>query len=490
VSFEEGQMTSVTVQHMRVAQWELRAIWAAGIVFATLLIWRQGAGNTNLLFNNMFAHLLQGRFDVDPASVRYEAFVRQGRTYSYFGLFCPLLRAPLFLIGRPNVDITALSVLTAAAVSLWARLTALDLAMTVSGGWSRPVRFVVLSATAIAGESLQYLVPDIYQEATSWGAALAAVFVLLTARLLLGQTRNRPAHLAAMAAVAGLELSCRFSFGLGAALALAAILAVELARVRSAPAWGRLLPAIAILAASGAVVAGVNYARWGNPFTFMPLELQAKMHRVFPDRTLRLAQQGALNIARVPFAFQYYFVPLWSWTDSSGRLLFQNTEVRLFDSVELPPSSLFLSDPVAFLLALPGLAVLWRRPPVLAEPAMARLATLALAAPTGLVLAAIACSFRYRMEFYPALDLCACLGAAGLAPGAVRSLELPLRAARIIGLTAAVAGLVLYHLAPLNSATDMDLRRGWLPAVLDVAKGKNIVTDHLMPDGRRIPIVP
>jgi hypothetical protein len=293
-----------------------------------------------------------------------------------------------------------------------------------------------------------------------------------------------------MAAVAGLALLCRVSFGLGAGLALAAILGMELARARSAAARVRLLPAVAILAASGLLVAGVNYARWGDPFTFMPLELQVKMHRVYPDRTERLMQYGALNLARVPFALQYYFAPLWAWSDASGRLLFQDTEVRLFDGVELPPSSLFLSDPVAFLLAAPGLGVLWRRPQVLAEPAMARLTALALAAPTALVLGAIALSFRYRMEFYPALDLCACLGAAGVGAGAAQRLETPLRAARLVGAAAAVSGLVFYHLLPLNSATDIDLRRGWLQAALDVAKGRDIVIDHLMPDGRRIPIVP
>jgi hypothetical protein len=55
-----------------------------------------------LVFNSMMQHMLHGRFDVDPAAILAggEVYIRDGRTYSYFGVFCALLRLPLILIGQ------------------------------------------------------------------------------------------------------------------------------------------------------------------------------------------------------------------------------------------------------------------------------------------------------------------------------------------------------------------------------------------------------
>jgi hypothetical protein len=38
-------------------------------------------------FNSMLEHLLRGQFDIDPHAIRFEGFVRNGKTYSYFGIF-------------------------------------------------------------------------------------------------------------------------------------------------------------------------------------------------------------------------------------------------------------------------------------------------------------------------------------------------------------------------------------------------------------------
>src|SRR5712691_3708883 len=49
-----------------------------------------------LTFNSMLSHLLEGRFDVDPATIGPEGFLRDGAVYAYFGIFPALFRA-LFL---------------------------------------------------------------------------------------------------------------------------------------------------------------------------------------------------------------------------------------------------------------------------------------------------------------------------------------------------------------------------------------------------------
>ena len=42
-----------------------------------------GSGMT---FNSMLEHLLHGEFDVDPTAVAFEGVVRDGKTYTYFGI--------------------------------------------------------------------------------------------------------------------------------------------------------------------------------------------------------------------------------------------------------------------------------------------------------------------------------------------------------------------------------------------------------------------
>src|SRR5208337_3713923 len=54
-----------------------------------LLLW---SNPMNLTFNSMLDHLLLGRFDVDPQIVGWEGFVRGGRVYAYWGIWCALVR--------------------------------------------------------------------------------------------------------------------------------------------------------------------------------------------------------------------------------------------------------------------------------------------------------------------------------------------------------------------------------------------------------------
>src|SRR5271163_1399615 len=53
------------------------------------------------VFDNMLVHLLHGEFTVDASVIDYEAFTRNGKTYSYFGIFPALLR----LVAMPFTNI-------------------------------------------------------------------------------------------------------------------------------------------------------------------------------------------------------------------------------------------------------------------------------------------------------------------------------------------------------------------------------------------------
>ena len=474
-------------------RWELLLLWAAGMACVVLLV--AGKIDTTpgqgLVFNEMLVRLLHGRFDLSPQVIGDEAILHGGRAYAYFGIFCALLRAPLLAFGQIGLDVTKASIVAAAAVSLGARLVALNLALNRAEGLSRPLRLVILGAVAIGGESLQFLRPSIFQEVCSWGAALASVFVLLAARRIFASDRNTAALYAGMAAVAGLALLCRVSFGLGLYAALGLMLSVEAWRGR-----GRLLglravaPAALILVLFAGAALGVNAARWDRPLTFVPFREQLALVRHGDDRLQRLDRYGELNLRRVPFALQYYFAPVWALGDGKGGLLLQQPQLQLFDDVELPPSSFLLSDPVICVLAALGLWALARRRGRLADPMLSGAALAGLALPIGVMLAAISLCFRYRMDFYPALDFAACLGAASLRPDPARPPTLKFLLLGGVGAATAVVGLSLYYFAPFGPTLDLDLSRGWRGPIQDMASGRNPYAGHLRPDGSRVNIPP
>src|SRR5215831_21312915 len=70
------------------------------------------------VFANMVKHLLKGQFDIDPEAINSEfyseAFVLDGKAYTYFGIFPALLRvAALPFIDIATVQLAKLSCLTA-----------------------------------------------------------------------------------------------------------------------------------------------------------------------------------------------------------------------------------------------------------------------------------------------------------------------------------------------------------------------------------------
>src|ERR1700678_4558504 len=76
-----------------------------------------------LTFNSMIDYLAHGRFDVDPSIILHEGFLRDGRTYSYFGVTPALLRLPLlFLPQFRDIDFTTFSCAIAATLGAIVKL--------------------------------------------------------------------------------------------------------------------------------------------------------------------------------------------------------------------------------------------------------------------------------------------------------------------------------------------------------------------------------
>jgi hypothetical protein len=441
-----------------------------------------GQRTLSLVYNSMLLHLLHGRFDVDPDAIRWEAMVRDGRTYTYYGILPALARLPLMpFLDLRRTDVSALTCLWAlllAAAGKLAALRAVCRAMP-EGRLRRSTAAAFAAALFAGGAQIQFLRLSIYQEALLWAGAFASGFVALAVIGLAGGFSNR--GLRGMAALAGLGILSRASTGFGMAAALAALVASLHSRERGAARRGRLVQPLAILALFLAVAGVVNYGRFGHPLRFHQLGLLAITH---PGSFPQLERYGAFHPLRIPFGLMYYFTPVWVLHGSDGRLLFDAFRSRALDLVELPPGSFFLSDPLLLLLAALGLGLLLARTerfgggaisarigqggsgggaaaarPIALDRTGAWCLAAGLAVPPVLMTAAIAMTFRYRMEFYPLLEFLAFLGLARApaldgASGRRRALLLVLAGWSVV---AAHVWLLLYKLSPYGG---LDPARG------------------------------
>jgi len=364
-----------------------------------------------LTFNSMLSHLLHGQFDVDPEAIQAEAFVRNGRTFAYFGILPALFRLPL-LISRSlrTTDLTILACVLAPSLAAYFKVAMVaTIQKKVPSGKLQYVFGAVIMAMVFGGPQVQFLKPSIFQEVVSWSGAIAAAYVYVVFHSLVVHKQFSSRTLALLSLLSGLCLLTRVSTGFGL-YASTGLLLLVLAWKEGRRAWsaGGILLGFMIIAGI------VNYGRWGNPATFIDLSLSLQMQES-PIRFERLNEQGALNVRRIGFALLYYFLPINMWTRSDGRFLFHEFQTRMLDGPELPPSSFFVSDPMLMLLCILSIWLLVRFKRwgdvnlTQAAAVMAGLIT-----PIVITCMAIGLAFRYRMEFYPLFDLVAFLGLYGL----------------------------------------------------------------------------
>jgi hypothetical protein len=436
--------------------------------------------NVNLTFNSMLDRLLHGQFDVDPGIVGNEGFLRNGRSYSYWGVWCALLRLPLWIFGRMNTDITAWSCLAAVCLAAMAKVRTV-LLLRRFGAQDRIGKHAVdmmLGYIVLGGSEIGYLRTYIYQEVVFWAVAFASVFVYFAIKGLVNQ-RFDLSTLGAMSICSGLSLLTRVSTAVGLILAFGLLVLVLV--WQSNPEIGgecgrgarkrlqvllsrRMLIPLGILAVFAVIAGGVNYFRWGNPLTIANYRLYA-LARVNTDRIPRLDKYGLFNIRRIPFGLMYYFLPIWAVRTRSGDFLFEPAQARLFDAVELPPSSFFLTDLLPLSLVALLLFALWKhRAGVL--PLVGQRAAIAfgLSIPGALMVAFFCLAYRYRMEFYPEIDFLAFQGLyMVLVDEKVRAIYVRLRvwmeAALIVSAAASLGTLFLYLEAPFGPAQEF-LHRG------------------------------
>ncbi len=124
--------------------------------------------------------ILHGHLSLPNGSIGYEAFIHDGRTYTYFGIFPSLLRIPVLLVTH-SLDgrLTALSMMIAWLVTAsFSVLLLWRIRIVVFGdttlGRSEALSYGILIFSILVGSVLVSLasMPDVYAEDEAWGVAL------------------------------------------------------------------------------------------------------------------------------------------------------------------------------------------------------------------------------------------------------------------------------------------------------------------------------
>jgi len=354
-----------------------------------------------LLFNDMLDHLLQGRFDVSPDAVGMEGFLIDGKTYSYFGIFPALLRLPLMVFpGWRGINISQISLIVAYGLS------AILLLRAVHDIWAKYrtapgddlLALVLGSVLVLGGPILQFLKPSVYQEVTAWAFLFTTIFLVSALRGCTSEQGFTAGLLARMGLVAGFALLTRVSFGLGLYCSLGLLLSVLFLQRRVRPVHFAMFfwPAVA-LATFALVTGGVNYGRWGSPFTFA--NFHAYLYNIQENFVSPSIRQGNFRIERIGCNFLYFFAPIFGLPGNGGQPWLKDTCYPNWEIMEAPPASFLITDPL--LLFFAGSCLLRGR--FMLKDWSATAIAAGLIVPPLLMLTFFTVTFRYRMEFYPLL---------------------------------------------------------------------------------------
>ena len=366
--------------------------------------------------------MFHGHLYIPNGSIGIEAFLHDGRQYTYFGLFPSLLRMPLLaLTSSFDGKLTAPSMLLAWVVTglftsllLW-RVRILLRGSAVLGRLEAGVCGLVAAAVT-GGSVLMYLAsePKVSDEDLAWSVALTlgAIFALLG--VLERPTRGRVLASGALVLAAALD---RGSTGYGCILA-ALIVTGWFAIGRGGDEnrrWAIPLAGVGIVPLL--FVVALNEAKFGNPLGYSLADqvwTQVNAHRAhflavngstfglhFLPSTL--AAYFAPNGLHLTSAFPYVTLPTGPPTAVGGVVL---------DQV-YPTASVLVSMPLTFLLACWGLVASFRPKPIGRARLAAVLLVPAAAAATGVMVYGYIAD-RYLADFLPVLIFASLVGVVDL----------------------------------------------------------------------------
>jgi hypothetical protein len=425
-------------------------------------------------------HLLRGEFTVDRDTIGFEAFTRDGKAYSYFGIFPAVLR--LFAIPFTDIaraELARLSCLTAVVIFVALQLRMLLIIHHSLPTVSRRPEFlaVMVVATVLSGPQLYILgSASIYHEPILWSAAMAAAFNLVIVRTTFRARNLRGRDLVLLAALAGLAINTRASIGvalyLGTILLVACTLWRRCALDHSAQRFSSflsstILPSIAILGLAAAVVGVVNFERWGHAFTFADFHYYDMIVNANTNLVEVIRKYGEFDLGRVWIGALYYAtgIPYLLKAMSPFADLLRARIV----SLEPPPITPVLTNPLTIILAAIGLYGVWWKPDFSTRyVAILRLALLGHASAVILVLAFIFFTLRYRLDFTPFMTLAAFVGYGSASIAVAETREFWQKRIRIATIGLCFLGVLSSHYVLLihkvySFAVPMDVRISLFP---------------------------
>jgi hypothetical protein len=411
------------------------------------------SGFTSAVYDIQARAMLHGHLSLPHGSIGDEAFVHDGRSYTYFGIWASILRMPILAISTSlQGRLTALSMLFAWVVTaLFGAMLLWRLRVMTRGdarlSWFEATSYGLLLASILCGSVLVVLasVPNVYSEDLAWSVALAcgSLFalvgvverpnwrrVLATGVLVLITLLNRPTT--GYASVAG-TLAVAIWFALG----------------RGGNDRRRWAPAL-FLAGLLALVVGcaVNYAKFGVLFG-VPFSTQV-LYRAF-----KLSQTNHghyFDLKFLPATLQSY----WSPTNLSVGQLFPyftipRASLHQVDNIEVftrgPTASATASMPLLVLLSIWGVVTTFMRQRDVKMRSL-RLLLVAAAISGGATMLYGWIYERFLADFMPVLVLAGMLGMVDL----WRRLEGRKPAVRKVGFIVIVLGAAFGLLANVGIA--------------------------------------
>jgi hypothetical protein len=415
--------------------------------------------------------MFHGHLSVPPGSLGIEAFVHDGRAYTYFGLFPSLVRMPILLLtSRLDGRLTAPALLVAwVATGVFSSLALWRVRVLVRGravlGRAEAASYGVLVASITGGSVLVYLAatPFVYNEDIAWSVALTvgSMFALLG-------VIERPSW-GRIAGAGILVLAANLDRGpTGYACAIAALLVAVWFFFgwygQDNRRW--VLPTALVGLVPLAVSFAVNWAKFGV-LVGLPFSDQV-WTQINAYRAHFLAVNGgqAFSAAFLPSTLSAYLQPAGLHLSSVFPFITTPTAPApvLAGAVlndTYPTASMTATMPLLFLLSCWGLVAAFRPRP-LGRARLTRLLLLASAAGgTGaLILGYI--TERYLGDFLPFLVLAAVVGLVDLwarIGGRSRGARATLLVAVTVAGLFSVAANVGVSLTPTSQWTTAQLKR-------------------------------
>jgi hypothetical protein len=391
--------------------------------FVTWGDWNFFAGESFCKFYDAQAlSLTQGRLDVPPEAIGFEAYEFAGKTYGYFGIGPALLRLPLVLTLGDLAGLWSRLMMMIACVGNIVCAYGIFLAIrrsTAPPSRSQSLLHSIFVICAGLGSTNVFLMSRsfVFHEATMWGS----VFALAWAWALISYFQTGRLRLLIFACVfAFLSFHSRPTAGAGALLGLGVVAAILICKreitnrfcAGAISGTGRSRQ-LAILGAAMLMTIGVyvavNYAKF-QTFNGIPVQYY-QLYMQNPER-MRATGGRQLHVGNIPTTTANYFGLDGIRLAGEFPWLFLNDRARVIGSPSLdvvePFSTIPFSMSALSVLGVIGAIAAGRG----ASPGacQARLPALALLAGGSIVLMTVGITERYLHDFYPAIIVLAATG--------------------------------------------------------------------------------